>query len=756
MKNIIVLILGVLVSFGSFSQISSSVPKGWKLLKEKKNLITHQLPPIDLNILKEQDKVNDKLAMPWRFGVKHEFSLGLEDGQWVELENGDKIWRLKIYSPKALSLNLIFDEFYLPGGSELYFYDESHENVLGVYTSKENQESNRFGTWLLEADNLIVEYYQPSSVKEEVKLHIESITHGYRNAESFKNQKALNSSGDCNLDVDCSIGLDWDPLKELNKKSVGILLSGGSSFCSGALVNNTANDGKPYFLTANHCYSNPANWSFRFEWISPTPICANSTPSLDGPITKTISGATLRARNANTDFCLVEINSAIPSAWDLTWAGWDKSDVVPAYTVGIHHPAGDVMKVCRDDSNPIKATNAGAQTWEITSANGGWEMGVTEGGSSGSPLFDQNGKIIGQLYGGGAACNGTVDNGQNDYYGRLGVSWDGLSSSERLRDWLDPTNSNVNAIESNPAFQVFLLDASTAVQFEEEVCGVKSATASIKLSNRGSTLLTSATINWSLNGGATSTINWSGNLMQNQTEDIQIGVLNSNNGVFAINASVSSPNGGIDESPVNDASSNTFVLSQDDFQTTKVHLEILTDDYSQEITWQFRDINGTVLKSGGPYNQDNTVFIDSFDVAVNNCYEFEIFDAEDDGICCGFGLGSYELTTDNNTIIKQGGNFNSSELTEISISGTVGLKNGEEKIPVLVFPNPVIDNLFLNIRDGNSIYKYQIINSIGQSIISGEFNHSTEIDVSDFSKGVYFIVFQNNLGYLQTQKFIKK
>ena len=101
------------------------------------------------------------------------------------------------------------------------------------------------------------------------------------------------------------------------------------------------------------------------------------------------------------------------------------------------------MKICREDDAPYHASAGGAQVWYIDQ----WEEGVTEPGSSGSPLFDQNHRVIGQLYGGLAACSGTSDNGQYDYYGRFGVSWDGSSASNRLRDWLDPSGSNPDFID---------------------------------------------------------------------------------------------------------------------------------------------------------------------------------------------------------------------------------------------------------------------------------------------------------------------
>ena len=105
-------------------------------------------------------------------------------------------------------------------------------------------------------------------------------------------------------------------VKRTQQKIRRYITSGGSGFCSGALINNTSNDGTPYFLTANHCFSDPSSWAFRFGWISPNPVCASNTPSTDGPTNMTISGATEIARDAGSDFALVEINQAIPEDWE--------------------------------------------------------------------------------------------------------------------------------------------------------------------------------------------------------------------------------------------------------------------------------------------------------------------------------------------------------------------------------------------------------------------------------------------------------
>ena len=166
-----------------------------------------------------------------------------------------------------------------------------------------------------------------------------------------------------------------------------------------------------------------------------------------------MTGTTLRANNEISDLMLVEFNNTIPFKWDVTYAGWDRSDNAPNYVVGIHHPQGDIMKICRDDSGVTKTTitigSQTSQTWAVTSAGNGWELGVTEGGSSGSALFDPDGRIIGQLFGGSAFCSGTVDNDEADFYGRFAISWDsGSTAATRLIDWLDPLNTNPMTLDA--------------------------------------------------------------------------------------------------------------------------------------------------------------------------------------------------------------------------------------------------------------------------------------------------------------------
>jgi len=751
MKKLL-LLMTIIISANSFAQVTNEgKPFSWKLLDDTQTFIPNVLPSFDLQAIQAEDEINDRLFdRPWRFGFMHSVDFGFDDGQWTTLENGDRIWRILISSPEALSLNVIFDDFYMPDGGKVYLYNDDRTDLLGAYTSIQNQDSGILGTWLVKGDALWIEYYEPANVAGQGRLHIAKATHGYRGAENYNAMRGLNDSGACNLDVDCPIGADWQAYKDLNKRAAGILLSGGFGFCSGSLVNNTENDGTPYFLTANHCYSNPAAWAFRFGWISPDPVCATNDNSTDGPTNMTMSGATLRAKNAASDFCLVEINSAIPANWDRVWSGWDKTDNFPTFQVGIHHPSGDIMKVCRDDDAATKEVNAGAQTWEIVGgASGGWEMGVTEPGSSGSPLFDQNGRIIGQLYGGLAACSGTNDNGAYDYYGRFGVSWDtGGSSATRLMEWLDPNGTNPDVLDSYPPLITYALDGGVSVSIPAVNCGNTEIEPTITLTNFGTNPITSATIEWNLDGGTDTTINFSGDLAHTESETFDIGPINVSTGSHDINVSLTDVNGGADDNAVNDNASQTVDITEvDSYDTTQVHLELLTDNYAEETSWEFRTGDGTVLYSEGPYQQgtdDNTLFNYDFDVNEGECYFFEIFDSYGDGICCQYGNGYYTLTTDDSTVIVSGGEFGSSEATELGIEGDLGVSDILAQ-NVIMYPNPVKD--VLNISIGNysdSDFEYTIVNILGQYINRGSLNvGENTINMTSVSRGLYFVTIRN-------------
>jgi len=447
-------------------------PASWKIT-EKKSVTAISLPLIDLKKIKKEDDLNDKLiAKPYRIGVPHKVNYGLDNGGvWTELSNGDRIWRILFTSEDAVHLSVVFDQFFLPKGGNIYMYNDDRTDLLGAYTEIENNEKEVLGSWFVKGDKLWIEYYEPKEVRGQGKLHLSTIIHGYKLGHHYQKgynddlQKALNDSGDCNYDVNCFIGSDFESQKNILKKSVAFLNMGDGYICSGGLINNTAEDKTPYFLTANHCFTratgvaDPSLFSMRFNWISPNPICAEAVNSNNGPQNMVMTGSTLMARHVTSDFLLVKINNPIDPLWDVTYAGWDRSDTDPTFEVGIHHPAGDIMKISRDNNGAIKGDveyqSEVINAWLIDGVKSGsstplellasgWEIGVTEGGSSGSPLFNQDGRVIGQLFGGWSnGCDGLTDNGAAVIYGRFATSWDlGLKNS------LDPLGTGEETLDT--------------------------------------------------------------------------------------------------------------------------------------------------------------------------------------------------------------------------------------------------------------------------------------------------------------------
>ncbi|WP_026704021.1 T9SS type A sorting domain-containing protein [Flavobacterium soli] len=710
-------------------------PVSWSL-EYKQKLAPIVLPEIDLKTLQAEDAINDQRKdLPWRFGqeIIVDYNLG-NSGQWTTLDNGDRIWRIRFQSKGAKTMNFIFSDFYMPEGATLYLYNSTHTDLLGAYDAKQNNDQRVLGTWLVNGADIWLEYFEPKAQLDKGKLEIFKVVHGYRTSD--ENLKAvdddLNSAGKCNYDVDCVMG-SIDSMKNINKKSVGLMITNNNSFCTGALINNTSNDGTPYFLTANHCYSNPATWSFRFKWISPNPVCAQNLQSTNTTGYLTISGATLKAKRYESDFCLVQINNAIPSTWDVKWAGWDRSTTAPPSVFGIHHPAGAIMKVCLDNGAP-SSFNDNGNYWQVND----WTQGVTEGGSSGSPLFNHQGRIIGQLWRGSAACSGIVDNGGSDDYGRFNTSWNtGTTAASRLKDWLDPTNTNLMTTDVYPPDVVYAVNAKASiVGITAPLCSAQ-ITPSIKITNNGSSVLTSATLKYNLNTNPQTTINWTGNLLQGQSADVAVGTLTVANGENTFNATVESPNGTVDGFPSDNTTLFNF-STVTTYETTQVVFQLNTDDYGDETSWDVKDANDVVVASGGNYPNETTIN-QTIDLPADGCYTFTINDDAADGICCDYGFGSYSLKTTDNVIIIQGGDFGSGESITFGASENLSTDDFASANFLKVYPNP--SNGIFNLKFDTTVdFQFEVYNLLGQTIKKGSSNSNQhQIDLSGNAEGVYLL-----------------
>jgi len=649
-------------------------------------LPVHDFGSVDRGALAAEDAVTDSYKeVPWRFGVEHVADIGTErGGAWTAVD-GAPVWRTVVRCPGAQSISVRFDRFSVPKGGQVFLWATDGSGFLGAFDHRSMKPWGGLAVGVLAGEELVVEYRGPlGSAPEAANLHIDLVVHGYRGIvpahtdddDDDADRGPYGTSGACNINVNCPEGALW----ATEKRSVALILQGGFAVCSGALVNTTLNDGTPYFLTADHCLGNPGNWIYVFNHESAT--CAGST----GPTNATVSGGSLVANNGGSDFALILLDETPPASYNVQYAGWDASGTAPVNATGIHHPSGDVKKICFDEDGPTQGNQGGAAVWYISE----WEAGVTEGGSSGSPLFDQNHRIIGQLYGGFAACAGAVNNGQADWYGRFNVSWNtGSTAATRLRDWLDPANSGITAVDGWPDGAVsYANDGAVGITGlpDEVLCGGGSITPSVTLTNFGTEVLTQATLTWSLNGSVPVEVAWNGSLAQFASTSVALPTMALADGVNALDVALTSANGQTDENAANNIASaevSAFIGP-----TFTYSLVLTLDDYGSETTWEVRRL-GNVVHSGGPYEDDlggTEVVVDL--CLEDGCYILEISDSWGDGMCCEYGNGGWELLDPSGAVVASGGQFTDSETEQFCTPDVAVIEGGTEGRGVVVVPNP--------------------------------------------------------------------
>ena len=467
-KAAIIIFAGLFLGtmFSSVAQIShGGMPYSFKKSISLSQIDVELLPYHDNEALLEEEVFPSKNE-GFIFGKEIEVNYNLENsGLWETLPNGGRLWRLAIQSTGAYSLNLVFDGFYLPSHSNLFIYTEDRSYIMGSFTEKNNNQWGNFATSLLPGDAITLEYYEAPQDYGKGIVQLSTIVHGYKNLLFHKGKHGA-AQGKCHIDVNCSIGDSYPNAK----RAVALILNKKYALCSGTLLNNTAQDGKPYFLTAFHCVDannngileqsekdNLKNWVFVFDYESIE--CGSKTERES----KSISGAALVASYNHSDFALLLLNDKPTEEFKAYYAGWDRRNISVAGTVCIHHPLGDIKKISKNnkilesskysDDDPNFPDNT---HWEVTN----WNFGSTEGGSSGSALFNDREQVIGQLEGGSALCNGNSPNSGADYYGKFYYSWTSGNNPNMdcsLNQWLDPIGTNAEFLKGYDPYETVSL-----------------------------------------------------------------------------------------------------------------------------------------------------------------------------------------------------------------------------------------------------------------------------------------------------------
>ena len=464
MKKQILSIFALIIVFASntTAQISTQQqPRSFKIDNVQihtNNTIIAPVPDIEMLLKEEEQKANrfKPNSCAVLIPIKENF---FDRAEKISLPDAN-LYILSIKSEGAFALNFYSNDFYIPNDCELYVWNPDKSKCLGAFTSDNNSNDGYFATDYVYDDEMIIEYYQPKNVKETAKLSIDKIGYFYNEIINIEKEnfvldeynsntlnppyKGYRDSESCNVDINCSEGNNF---RDVQRSVVRILIPLNeyrSGWCTGTLINNTNKDYTPYIISAGHCIEDVSNTGYFAQTIFyfnyEKSGCNNNEKE---PARSSLVGADLLTHDrkygvGSSDYLLFRLKNSIPQSYNAYWAGWSRSEELFRGCVGIHHPSGDAKKISTVDG-AIQEIGYDVGVWDYdTHRMVRWKKtenghGITEGGSSGSGLFNIDGLLIGTLSGGISSCS-VPDYDKVDWYGRFDVTY------EKLRQWLDPNS----------------------------------------------------------------------------------------------------------------------------------------------------------------------------------------------------------------------------------------------------------------------------------------------------------------------------
>lgn len=734
MKRIItitILCFSFVVAFGQRSD--NSLPYSFTSPAVKSiGELTIPRPEAQIEVIKSAasfDKVYDfGVALPVTFNL-------LEEGTSEYLVDGRIIVRHVIQAEGAYGINLNFKKFQPGKSGKLWVYPTDESSYIGGFDQRSVTAGIPFATAPVRGESIVLEFiYDPS--EKNVAVELADVV--YEFADIFEVTRVFGSSGACNKNVNCPQYAD----KSNEKRSVAMILTSNNvRWCSGAMVNNTAEDGKPYFLTARHCNTSP-NSIFMFNYESPD--CSN----IDGPTSQTIQGCTVRVNWAPSDVTLVELSSIPPVGYFTYFSGWNASAAAADSVYGIHHPKGDIKKISFDNNAVIGASYTIGDTalnhWKILS----WEVGTTEGGSSGSPLFNGDAQIVGQLHGGQANCANSV----NDYYGKFAYSWNGENTpATALKFWLDPGNTGqtqVSGAELN--IPDYFYDVTiTGLAGPDSIYCLNTTDFIATVRNSGVFTIQDFRVKLYRDGEEVASVDVSQTLPYGSSHPVTFEDVSVDVGFHQFEAVVEIISPSPDEHIVDNTISKNVQHIMGDDATVSFQYDL----FSSETKWGIYNLDGSTVYQA-PTAAPNDLVVKTFCLPVG-CYLFRVTDNGGDGICCDSPVdGSFTVTDSDGDVLVANKTFADIFEQKFCVPGLP--TNWEELFEI--YPNPASSLINVKVQTYAEGFDSElIIFSVDGKVLvnqKGSLKYLNTFDVSEWAKGIYFV--RLKVGKLKSvQKFIK-
>lgn len=410
-----------------------------------------KMPSFDLAELQKEDYLYDGKGL-FRFGKAFDVSYSLNDGTWTNVDGG-RLWSMTFESSNALSLNFVFNDFFLPDSAYLYIVNKDNTELFGPVTPEATKENGVFLTDLMQGDKATIYLFEPSTQLGNASLSVIQVVHRYRKSDLMKGFLEIKTMPEnCTLDIACF------PNYEKESDGVGYIFGSNYAAC-GSLVMSTDFSFKPYFLTAFRSLdidpNSPdsvlsdaekavvGNMAFKFRYKHSSCNGSSLTTSY------TYNGATFRAASYDSDFALLEINHNLRLNTNLTWLGWDRStSTTPQSGACIHHPDSGPMEIAFDYNVFTTGThyNHGTNCFWLVE----FDDGITRYDTFGAPLLNESKRIVGQWTGPFPYDPSLSFCEQPQvYFGKFSKSWTGNGTNDtRLSNWLNPISSSQTTMDS--------------------------------------------------------------------------------------------------------------------------------------------------------------------------------------------------------------------------------------------------------------------------------------------------------------------
>jgi hypothetical protein len=379
---------------------------------------------------------------------------------WTESADGSLTAALAITSPEARAMRVALAVNGLPKGTEMRFFNpQQPERVFGPFLAKDilpavneknvsnhkkklilekaTQQSDLFWSPVVEGDTIALEIYLPSAKQQShFSVRIPQISHLSLSVLDLqtKSLSDVSLSAACNIDVSCS---NANPTIRAATAKIVFTDNGATYMCSGTLLNDREKSWIPYFITANHCINTmAAAKTVNSYWLFERATCGGGEPD---SVVQFTQGAELLATGTDSDFAFLQLkDAAIARTPGVHFAGWSAGTLQSSAEVfGIHHPRGDLKKWSHGTAMGLAEygdeVNGTGSHIEVI-----WSEGTTEGGSSGSALFDNKNRFRGNLHGGYASCS---KQSAPDWYGRFDITY------PKVKRWLKKSAKNLRVGE---------------------------------------------------------------------------------------------------------------------------------------------------------------------------------------------------------------------------------------------------------------------------------------------------------------------